>query len=243
MFQGLPGPFKQKPTLAAFEVVTSLYCVWMSYYGLLECMENLFPADFAADEVQSRMYTPTAFGLYANNVLASLCLFELAMILVIPELRQWDTVLHHFAVCIVCSFTVYPRPYGTFYSPFYSGLQEMSSVFLGAVNIFKQVPSLQQSYSGAYLGARFLFAILFVAVRLVVWLWVTYYFWRDLYLLYVNDQVRDWLPVVIMYSSNAFVTFLQLLWGKSGSNLFICCLHPHPLEKSIFSVPCTKNGC
>ena len=92
VFQGLPGPFKQKPTLAAFEVVTSLYCVWMSYHGLLECMENLFPADFAADEVQSRIYTPTAFALYANNVLGSLTLFELAMILVTGKTMD---IVHH----------------------------------------------------------------------------------------------------------------------------------------------------
>ena len=214
VFQGLPGPFKQKPTLAAFEVVTSLYCVWMSYRGLLECMEHLFPADFAADEAQSRMYEPTTFALYANNALGSLCLFELAMVLVVPELQQWDTVLHHFAVCIVCSFTMYPRPVVTFYSPFYSGLQEMSSVALGVVDLFKQFPSLQEQYGGLYLGARFVFAILFVAVRLMVWMWVAWYFWRDLYLLYVNDQVRDWLPVVVCYSLNAFLTFLQVLWGK-----------------------------
>lgn len=216
LFHGL-GPFKQKPMFAAFEVTTSAYCAWMSYRGLIECMAHLFPADFAADEAQSRMYEPTVSSLYANNVLGALVLFEMVMVLLLPDLRTWDTVLHHFAVCTVCAFTLYPRPFGTFYSPFYSGLQEMSSVPLGVVNIFKQFPSLQQRYSSIYLAARFLFAILFVAVRLVVWMWVAWYFWRDLYLLYTNDQVRDWLPIIVCYSLNAFITFLQLLWGKPGA--------------------------
>lgn len=214
VFQGLPGPFKKKPWLAAYEVTTMLYCAWMSYRGLLECMEHLFFSDFAADEVQSRMYSPTPHAIYANNVLGALVLFEMAMLIVLPEIRTWDAVLHHFAVCTVCSFTFYPRPFGTFYSPFYSGLQELSSVALGIVDIFKQFPSLQEQYIGCYFAGRFLFAILFVAVRLVLWAWVVWYFWRDLYLLCVNNQVRDWLPVVVCYSLNAFVTFLQIIWGK-----------------------------
>ena len=76
--------------------------------------------------------------------------------------------------------------------------------------LFKQFPSLQERYSGLYVATRFLFAIAFVAVRLVLWMWVAWYFWRDLYLLYVNDQVRDWLPVMVCYPLNAFITFLQL---------------------------------
>eukprot|EP01043_Picozoa_sp_COSAG02_P071268 COSAG02_NODE_12954_length_1467_cov_40.726608_2_plen_245_part_00 len=214
MFQILPGPFKKKPLLAAYEVTTTAYCVWMSGRGLIDCMEHLFPADFAADAAEARIYEQTEHALFANVVLAALVFFEMAMLLVLPEIRSWDTVLHHFAVCVVCGFTFFPRPFGMFYAPFYSGMQEMSSVALGVVDLFKQFPSLQEQYGGLYLGARFVFAILFVAVRLVLWMWVAWYFWRDLYLLYVNDQVRDWLPIAVCYSLNAFLTFLQVLWGK-----------------------------
>ena len=72
-----------------------------------------------------------------------------------------------------------------------------------------------------YLVARFGFALSFVAVRMVIWTWVVYYFWRDLYLLYATDAVTDWLPVLVLYSSNAFLTFLQALWGTPPP--------PHPL--------------
>eukprot|EP01044_Picomonas_judraskeda_P035296 COSAG03_NODE_15029_length_443_cov_1.052326_1_plen_73_part_10 len=41
--------------------------------------------------------------LYANGVLGALVLFEMAMLLVLPELRSWDAVLHHFACCAVRS--------------------------------------------------------------------------------------------------------------------------------------------
>jgi hypothetical protein len=214
VFQALPGPFKQKPLLASYEFTTTGYCVWMSYRGLLDCMEALFPSDFAAEDAALRIYEPTESALYANNVLGALVLFEMCMLLLLPEIRSWDAVLHHFAVCIVCSFTFFPRPFAMFYAPFYAGMQEMSSVPLGFVDIFKQFPSLQKQYPSLYLAARFVFAIMFVAVRLVLWMWVVFYFWRDLYLLVINDQVQDWLPIVVCYSSNAFLTFLQVLWGK-----------------------------
>ena len=130
MFQGLPGPFKQKPLLAAYEVTTTVYCGWMSWRGMIECMERLFPSDFAAEAAQSRMYEPlkntvvsrqssyshliqgllgwrryepTEGAVYANGVLGALVLFEMAMLLVLPELRSWDAVLHHFACCAVRS--------------------------------------------------------------------------------------------------------------------------------------------
>ena len=61
-------------------------------------------------------------------MLGALVLFELAAILVIPELRTWDGILHHFSVCIVCAFTFYPRPFGMFYSCYFSAFQELSSV-------------------------------------------------------------------------------------------------------------------
>ena len=61
-------------------------------------------------------------------MLGALVLFELAAILVIPELRTWDGILHHFSVYIVCAFTFYPRPFGTFYSCYFAAFQELSSV-------------------------------------------------------------------------------------------------------------------
>ena len=46
-------------------------------------------------------YEPTEGAVQANGVLGALVLFEMAMLLVLPELRSWDAVLHHFACCAV----------------------------------------------------------------------------------------------------------------------------------------------
>lgn len=146
VFKALPGPFKAKPLLAAFEFTTTIFCMWMSYRGLMLCIDNLFSSDFAAEDVEERMYGSNPTAGYNNNVLAAFVFFELAMLIVLPEMRTWDAVLHHVAVCIVCSFTFWPRPFAMFYAPYYSGMQELSSVPLGLVDIFKQFPSTQSDY-------------------------------------------------------------------------------------------------
>ena len=69
---------------------------------------------------------------------------------------------------------------------------DLPQVPLGLVDLFKQFPQLQTDHPTAYLAVRFLFALTFVAVRLVIWLWVVYHFWFDLYLCWSGGQLQEW---------------------------------------------------
>ena len=243
-FQAFSTTFREKPLLAAFEFVSTGFCAYVSWHGVQLAAANMLPHDFEANSAASRILEEHDEARYYNTLLGGYGLWELGLLLALPDMRSWDNVLHHFFVCVVVVLTMYPGPFGQFYSPYYAGVQvcprlpppphppllrrlvcrpadwllawqELSSVPLGAVDLFKQFKPLQTDYPSAYFAARFTFALAFVAVRMVVWVLVSQHFWRDLYAIYDPagsplEQFQFW----VCLSSNLFLTGLQMLWGR-----------------------------
>ena len=58
MLLRVEGPFTHKPLLASYELVTTMYCMWMSYEGLLMCRATLFTDSFDNDAAVTRLYDP-----------------------------------------------------------------------------------------------------------------------------------------------------------------------------------------
>ena len=66
-----------------------------------------------------------------------------------------------------------------FYSPYFCGMQEISSVALAGVDIYKEFPSLQKSYPTGYLVTRGIFALLVLLIRVFLWVGFALFYWRD----------------------------------------------------------------
>jgi len=142
-FQAFSTTFREKPLLAAFEFVSTGFCAYVSWHGVQLAAAHMLPHDFDANSAASRILEEHGEARYYNTLLGGYGLWELGLLLALPDMRSWDNVLHHFFVCVVVVLTMYPGPFGQFYSPYYAGVQVPSPP-----------PSLPRSLAGKYSCGR-----------------------------------------------------------------------------------------
>lgn len=123
-------------------------------------------------------------------------------------------ILHHLAVAVSTSYSGFMTTGFRYYTPFFYGMMEISSVPLGIMNSFKDNPSLIQKYPGLYSAIRTTFAISFLLIRVIMCFsrWVP--FLRDNFILMYTREM-DWfkLYLLVQWSLAAFLEYLQLFWA------------------------------
>lgn len=146
-------------------------------------------------------------------------LYDLFSTVLVPDLRKLEHVAHHFATLFtaLAGLAMPGGPYFCYYSVFFFGFTEISSVPLFAVDLFRQVPSLAEGKLGGALNeaARTAFALTFLPVRCLLFPWIMLFrFWPDMYNAHRADDIRcPGLTAVWMLLSSSFLTALQLFWG------------------------------
>ena len=121
---------------------------------------------------------------------------------------------HHFTVVVVSCMSGFLVNGFRFWTPFFYGLIELSSVPLAVMNTFKENPHLIGQYPSLYSTIRLVFAITFLYVRIVLFVPRKYMFLRDHMLLFTASDI---LPYKIFMSAvwiSAFLLLLlQLFWA------------------------------
>ena len=163
--------------------------------------------------------------------MAAYALWEMGVLLFIPALRTWDSVLHHFSVVLAIGIGMFSPMHNGFYSPYFVGMQEISSVALGIVDIFKQFRPLQEAYPTCYLIARATFAVLFVLVRVVLWLIFALHYWRDYASVAPTLELWELFRASVIVGGNVVLTVLQLIWGRLVVNGVLKVIIKSPLAK------------
>mmetsp|Transcript_18190 Transcript_18190/g.18241 ORF Transcript_18190/g.18241 Transcript_18190/m.18241 type:complete len:291 (+) Transcript_18190:43-915(+) len=122
-------------------------------------------------------------------------------------------LIHHAATALLatCGFA----PFLHFYSSFFFGISEISTAILCALVCFddeRGIPALAKAFPTVMKILGVAFAISFIGFRVVLWPWVSYYFWIDC-LAVLNDGSVHSPPVVYLFLvANVFLTSLQILW-------------------------------
>lgn len=100
------------------------------------------------------------------------------------------------------------------------GLSEISSIPLFFIDIFKVYPALVQRYPSIYTFVRFLFAILFISVR-IIWTLVSFYylhgeFWNTILSSTEREKYSSFdltMASIIIFCS-VILSGLQFVWGR-----------------------------
>eukprot|EP01041_Mallomonas_annulata_P001152 gene1152-2231_t len=122
-------------------------------------------------------------------------------------------LVHHAATALLasCGF----NPFLHFYSSFFFGISEISTAILCALVCFDEergIDALPKAYPILMKVLGVAFAVSFIVFRVILWPYVSYYFWIDC-LAILNDKSAHSTTVVYLFLiSNVFLTSLQIIW-------------------------------
>jgi TLC domain len=128
-------------------------------------------------------------------------------------------LLHHVAVLMVATMSAFLSGGFRYWTPFFYGIIELSSVPLALMNMFKDRRDWIESYPQLYTAIRLAFCATFLSVRVACFVPRKAMYLRDHYLLWssaLRDPSRPTWYVVFMASvwlSSVFLLGLQLHWG------------------------------
>lgn len=124
-------------------------------------------------------------------------------------------IVHHFAVICVASISTFLTNGFRYYTPFFYGVIEISSVPLSLMNMFKNNPEWQKRYPTANHIIRLVFSLTFLTVRVYMWLPLIYDYLRHLgMVLWTSDNFTVTCIYTSMCVSAVLLTFLQLFWAS-----------------------------
>jgi hypothetical protein len=130
-------------------------------------------------------------------------------------------ILHHLAVLHVAFMSAFFRNGFRYWTPFFYGLIELSSVPLAIMNMFKDRPGWIRKRPTLYTSIRLVFAGTFLTVRVGMFVPRKARYLRDHYLLWSAANGADYPHLGLPYQlfmagawiSSAFLLGLQLYWA------------------------------
>eukprot|EP00469_Lotharella_globosa_P008397 CAMPEP_0167784582 /NCGR_PEP_ID=MMETSP0111_2-20121227/7720_1 /TAXON_ID=91324 /ORGANISM="Lotharella globosa, Strain CCCM811" /LENGTH=235 /DNA_ID=CAMNT_0007675675 /DNA_START=166 /DNA_END=873 /DNA_ORIENTATION=- len=143
-------------------------------------------------------------------------IYDLIVSLLVPTLRHFDRIAHH-TVAGILAYWSYKYHLLLYYSIFFFGVSEVSSIFLTFVEFFKEFPSLRDQDLNPFLSqvnehSRTMFAVLFIAIRVVYWPYVSMQFWFDSLGALTNGGAHP-VEITCVLLANIGLTLLQFHWG------------------------------
>ena len=101
-----------------------------------------------------------------------------------------------------------------YWTAYFYGIVELSSLPLAIMNVFKDNPKLVKKYPGSYQFIRLVFALSFLWIRLVLWFPRMTTYLRDMSILVLDRPHRGYqIYMGFVWFSSFFLTCLQVLWA------------------------------
>ena len=123
-------------------------------------------------------------------------------------------LFHHVCVIVVGSMSAFFTNGFRYFTPFFYGLIEISSVPLAAMNAFKGNPELAQRYPLANQLIRLVFAVSFLTVRFFMWMPnIVRYLHVAAMLGFTCRSTKCTVGCALSWWSAIGLTCLQLLWS------------------------------
>lgn len=123
-------------------------------------------------------------------------------------------IVHHVAVICVASISTFVTNGFRYYTPFFYGVIEMSSIPLTLMNILKENKDWQASYPTINLLTRLIFALAFLSIRVILWLPLIYDYLKHISLVLItSDEYTEIMIFASMCISAIVLTYLQMFWA------------------------------
>lgn len=129
--------------------------------------------------------------------------------------EQWPMLAHHVAVVAVAAMSAFLTNGYRYWTPFFYGLMELSSVPLAVMNTFKDNPQWIQQRPQLYTAVRLLFCASF--------LWIRIYCYVPRKIQYLRDHYSLWSTATLVHMEypNLYRTFMGSVWIGTVFLLFL----------------------
>lgn len=127
-----------------------------------------------------------------------------------------EMLFHHVAVVCVGSMSGFLTNGFRYWTPYFFGIFELSSVPLGIMNVFKENEAWIKSHPTLYTSIRILFAISFLYVRVVMLMPRQFIYLRDCFLvpyLMDNEHIAFRIYLFMVWANSCFLSVLQMFWA------------------------------
>ena len=197
--------------MMAYSIVACFCCFYVGVAGSMAWF-NVCPGCDLEDITQDRMYGRSEF--FERHLAAPLLTYQFwnfVFCVVVAEMRDATTLVHHVASGLCPYFSVHP--FLQYYGVFFYGVPEVSSVPLTYITLSKCFPFLKTEYPNIYQLSKWSFGLLFVIIRLVMWTYVTVFYWIDSVDLVRNGTPHSMFVVGYYWFANVVLTGMQYFWG------------------------------
>lgn len=201
---------KQSPDAAAIVAKHVISGVCNTFYGCTGAILWIFTDLGNAHQTRTWGYAGDFWQVCLWGMLGYQ-LWDLFVCSTVPALRSPASLGHHSVTALLCYLCTYP--YIQYYSMFFVGFSEVSTIALAVMDIFKVLPHLAERHPVAYENARVTFAVLFLAVRVCYWPTVSYAFWCDSLELLNSGEQHSTAATMTFLVANTGLTLLQFFWG------------------------------
>jgi len=125
-----------------------------------------------------------------------------------------EMIAHHVAVIVSTSLSGFIWPGFRYYTPFFYGVMELSSLPLSVMNTFKDNPEWIEKHPKVLEASRMSFALSFLIIRNVLCSWRWPVFLRDNFILFHTAEMGVWkMYLLVQVTLATFLAYLQILWG------------------------------
>jgi len=125
-----------------------------------------------------------------------------------------EMLMHHIAVVVVTSCSGFLNLGFRYYTPYFYGIMELSSLPLTMMNVFKDNKEWIEKYPKVYLIIRGTFSVSFLFIRVYMCAFRWPIFLRDNFLVFwTSDMGLVKLYFLIQWSLASFLAYLQLFWA------------------------------
>ena len=183
-----------------------------AYYGVTGWLYDV--DDFTTPEARLYAVSPAAVKVLQTNF--AFQVWDFAVSLLHSELNSPEMLAHHSLAALLCYWGL-TMPYMHYYSIYFMGVAEVSSVPLVLVDVCKFYPEVARRFPALDLAAKAGFGVLFLLVRDVFWVYTAATVWKDGLGILRAGNFPEKYPGYITASvlvANVFFTVLQLLWTK-----------------------------
>lgn len=200
--------------IMAYEIVAGLIVTYVGVAGSYGWYEMTFNENSEFYPLQfNKFYGMSQFFVdHLMIPMLSYQVWNVVLCFVLNDLYEPFFIGHHTVTASLAYFGT--NPYVHYYGLFFFGIAELTNVPLTFYDVFKYFPDLKAKYSMVNEVSKVVFALSFIFLRLVIWPFISFEFWRDSIKLVQSGEAHSNFVVIFFLLANFFLTGLQFMWGS-----------------------------
>lgn len=197
--------------MLAFELTSCFICLYVGVAGTIGWLNLCSNCDFEDIEMDRTYGRSIYFEHHLAAPLLTYQFWNFMICLIMTELRDGVMLIHHAASGLCALFSLHP--FLQYYGLFFFGVPEVTSVPLTFITTSRCFPFLKTDYPYIYEISKWSFGVLFLLIRLVMWTYVSVWYWIDTVHLIRDGNPHSLFVVGYYCFANVVLTGMQYFWG------------------------------